>query len=149
MVTQLIHVHVNVARIKHNLTSLPLPPPTHTNIHVLSRYLHPPLPPSLSRYKKMVSEGKPHYSIVGYTTVYAFYAYPDKTRARISQMLVLPLYQRKGHGGVYTYCTSIVLSIVIVLILYHLETTYMYTSLIPGPCVHTCTCIHTFECGRA
>lgn len=34
----------------------------------------------------------------GYTTVYNFYAFPDKTRLRLSQILVLPPYQRQGVG---------------------------------------------------
>jgi len=38
------------------------------------------------------------YSIVGYMTVYQYFAYPNKIRPRISQMLVLPPFQRKGHG---------------------------------------------------
>ena len=53
------------------------------------------------RYHRVETNGKQHYAIMGYTTVYSFYAYPDKTRARISQMLILPPYQRKGHGGLY------------------------------------------------
>ncbi|VVC29550.1 Acyl-CoA N-acyltransferase,Histone acetyl transferase HAT1 N-terminal [Cinara cedri] len=36
------------------------------------------------------------YSPVGYSTVYEYYAYPDKIRPRISQMLILPPFQRKG-----------------------------------------------------
>ena len=35
----------------------------------------------------------------GYTTVYQYYAYPQNTRPRISQMLVLPPFQRKGLGA--------------------------------------------------
>ena len=31
-------------------------------------------------------------------TVYHYYAYPDKFRPRISQMLILPPFQRHGHG---------------------------------------------------
>ncbi|XP_057293831.1 histone acetyltransferase type B catalytic subunit-like [Hydractinia symbiolongicarpus] len=38
------------------------------------------------------------YSIVGYITVYQYFAYPDKYRPRISQMLTLPPYQKSGHG---------------------------------------------------
>ena len=58
-------------------------------------------------YQRALDEGKPQYSIVGYTTVYGFYAYPDKTRARVSQMLILPPYQRKGHGGTYVHVQCI------------------------------------------
>lgn len=35
---------------------------------------------------------------VGFCTVYAFYAYPESTRMRVSQILVLPPYQRQGVG---------------------------------------------------
>lgn len=33
---------------------------------------------------------------LGYCTLYTFYAYPDKKRYRLSQILILPPYQRKG-----------------------------------------------------
>ncbi|CAF0738600.1 unnamed protein product [Didymodactylos carnosus] len=42
--------------------------------------------------------GEQCYGIIGYMTVYLYYAYPDKIRPRISQVLVLPPYQRSGHG---------------------------------------------------
>ena len=35
---------------------------------------------------------------VGFCTVFAFYAYPDRVRLRVSQILVLPPYQRQGAG---------------------------------------------------
>ncbi|XP_042894781.1 histone acetyltransferase type B catalytic subunit [Parasteatoda tepidariorum] len=38
------------------------------------------------------------YPFVGYATVYRYYAYPCKLRPRISQMLVLPQYQKQGLG---------------------------------------------------
>jgi len=38
------------------------------------------------------------YAIAGYATCYRFYAYPDKIRPRISQILVLPPFQRAGLG---------------------------------------------------
>lgn len=37
--------------------------------------------------------------LLGFATVYRFYHYPDTTRLRISQILVLPPYQSQGHGG--------------------------------------------------
>ncbi|XP_071478143.1 histone acetyltransferase type B catalytic subunit-like [Diadema antillarum] len=51
-----------------------------------------------------VFEKYPHneskrYATVGYATVYRYYAYPDKIRPRISQVLVLPPFQRRGHGA--------------------------------------------------
>ncbi|XP_050529877.1 histone acetyltransferase type B catalytic subunit [Daktulosphaira vitifoliae] len=36
------------------------------------------------------------YAPIGYCTIYEYYAYPDKIRPRISQMLILPPFQRKG-----------------------------------------------------
>lgn len=38
------------------------------------------------------------YTPMGFITVYSYYAYPDMKRPRISQVLILPPYQRKGHG---------------------------------------------------
>lgn len=38
------------------------------------------------------------YYFVGYATVYRYYAYPDKTRPRVSQMVILPQYRRNGLG---------------------------------------------------
>lgn len=37
--------------------------------------------------------------LIGYCTCYPFFFYPDKVRMRISQILILPPYQGKGHGG--------------------------------------------------
>ena len=42
---------------------------------------------------------KQRYLTEGYISVYNFYSYPDKTRMRVSQMLILPPYQRHGHGA--------------------------------------------------
>lgn len=38
------------------------------------------------------------YLFAGYATVYRYYAYPDKTRPRVSQMLLLPPYRRNTLG---------------------------------------------------
>lgn len=38
------------------------------------------------------------YYFCGYATVYRYYAYPDKIRPRISQVLILPPYRRNGIG---------------------------------------------------
>lgn len=38
------------------------------------------------------------YYFAGYATVYRYFAYPDKTRPRVSQMLILPPYKRNGLG---------------------------------------------------
>ncbi|XP_070535512.1 histone acetyltransferase type B catalytic subunit-like isoform X2 [Ptychodera flava] len=50
-------------------------------------------------FEKFTVDGAARYSIVGYSTVYKYYAYPNKIRPRVSQMLVLPPYQRQGHGA--------------------------------------------------
>ena len=39
------------------------------------------------------------YAFAGYMTVYNYYAYPDKIRPRISQVLIIPPFQRQGHGA--------------------------------------------------
>jgi len=49
-------------------------------------------------FKKTNISGKNVFEFVGYSTLYNFYHFPDKTRKRISQFLILPLYQRKGLG---------------------------------------------------
>uniref|UniRef100_A0A4W3IWL7 Histone acetyltransferase type B catalytic subunit n=1 Tax=Callorhinchus milii TaxID=7868 RepID=A0A4W3IWL7_CALMI len=50
-------------------------------------------------FEKYLESGSPRYATVGYMTVYNFYAYPDKVRPRIGQMLVLPPFQGEGHGA--------------------------------------------------
>ncbi|XP_043242983.1 histone acetyltransferase type B catalytic subunit-like isoform X1 [Amphibalanus amphitrite] len=45
------------------------------------------------------AEGETRYAIAGYTTVYEYYAYPCNVRPRISQMLVLPPFQKMGLGA--------------------------------------------------
>jgi len=53
-------------------------------------------------FEKSGSPGSERYSIPGYITVYQYYAYgreTNMTRPRISQMLVLPPYQRRGLGS--------------------------------------------------
>ncbi|ORY95418.1 acyl-CoA N-acyltransferase [Syncephalastrum racemosum] len=39
------------------------------------------------------------YHFVGYSTVYPFYYWPENTRMRISQFLILPPFQEQGHGS--------------------------------------------------
>uniref|UniRef100_H2ZHA7 Histone acetyltransferase type B catalytic subunit n=1 Tax=Ciona savignyi TaxID=51511 RepID=H2ZHA7_CIOSA len=56
-------------------------------------------------YEKNADSCGTTYSFVGYSTCYRFYAYPDKIRPRISQVLVLPPYQRQGH------CTELIIAI--------------------------------------
>ena len=38
------------------------------------------------------------YKICGYMSYYSFFHYPDKLRMRISQFLILPPFQKQGHG---------------------------------------------------
>ncbi|KAJ3070706.1 histone acetyltransferase 1 [Podochytrium sp. JEL0797] len=38
------------------------------------------------------------YSLVGFSTAYAFWCFPDSKRMRISQFMVMPPYQKMGHG---------------------------------------------------
>lgn len=47
----------------------------------------------------VTGEGNTRYAIAGYTTVYQYYAYPEHMRPRISQMLVLPPFQKQGLGA--------------------------------------------------
>lgn len=51
---------------------------------------------SYEKYKN--KNGNWCYASVGYTTIYKYFAYPNKTRARVSQMLILPPFQRLGIG---------------------------------------------------
>lgn len=48
--------------------------------------------------RESLSEGNDVYRLLGFCTVYRFYHYPDTTRLRISQILVFPPCQGKGHG---------------------------------------------------
>ncbi|XP_076356515.1 histone acetyltransferase 1 [Tachypleus tridentatus] len=50
-------------------------------------------------FEKLSCDGEPRYCFVGYMTVYRYYAYPNKKRPRISQMLVLPPFQKNGLGA--------------------------------------------------
>uniref|UniRef100_A0A671Q9W4 Histone acetyltransferase type B catalytic subunit n=1 Tax=Sinocyclocheilus anshuiensis TaxID=1608454 RepID=A0A671Q9W4_9TELE len=63
-------------------------------------------------FEKYNKDGETLYATVGYMTVYNYYVYPDKTRPRVSQMLVLLPFQGEGHGAQLLetvhryYCTS-------------------------------------------
>ena len=50
-------------------------------------------------FEKYKSDGDTMYAFAGYMTVYNYYAYPEKVRPRISQVLVMPPFQRQGHGA--------------------------------------------------
>lgn len=49
--------------------------------------------------KYKTPSGDIRYASVGYTTVYLYYSYPENIRPRISQMIVLPPFQRLGVGS--------------------------------------------------
>lgn len=59
----------------------------------------------LTLYSKTSTSGKDVYCIVGFVTAYKYWVYDkyshsvDKSRLRVSQVVVLPPFQRKGHGG--------------------------------------------------
>ncbi|KAK2460635.1 hypothetical protein APHAL10511_007105 [Amanita phalloides] len=51
------------------------------------------------------------YCLVGYSSLYNFYHFPEKVRMRLSQFIILPQYQRHGHGSelykaIYQYVCS-------------------------------------------
>ncbi|XP_022154760.1 histone acetyltransferase type B catalytic subunit [Momordica charantia] len=48
--------------------------------------------------KKNSQLGHTHSTLLGFAALYRFYHYPDSSRLRLSQILVLPPYQRKGFG---------------------------------------------------
>ena len=50
-------------------------------------------------YEKQSYNAAVRYVTMGYLSVYNYYAYPDKTRSRISQVLVFPKFQHAGHGA--------------------------------------------------
>lgn len=52
---------------------------------------------SFEKYK--TPNGDIRYASVGYTTVYLYFSYPENIRPRISQMFVLPPFQRIGVGS--------------------------------------------------
>ncbi|XP_061336568.1 histone acetyltransferase type B catalytic subunit-like [Gastrolobium bilobum] len=43
-------------------------------------------------------QGEMQCRLIGFTAVYRFYHYPDGSRLRLSQILVLPPYEHKGYG---------------------------------------------------
>ncbi|XP_022068909.2 histone acetyltransferase type B catalytic subunit, partial [Acanthochromis polyacanthus] len=50
-------------------------------------------------FEKYNKDGETLYATVGYMTVYNYYVYPDKTRPRVSQMLIMPPFQGEGVGA--------------------------------------------------
>ncbi|KAI6679589.1 hypothetical protein NL676_033470 [Syzygium grande] len=49
-------------------------------------------------HKTSDQQGNFQDRLLGFAAVYRFYRYPDSSRLRLGQILVLPLYQRKGYG---------------------------------------------------
>ncbi|KAL6974676.1 histone acetyltransferase [Sarracenia purpurea var. burkii] len=48
--------------------------------------------------KKIDQQGDNQLKLLGFAAIYRFYHYPDSSRLRLSQILVLPPYQHKGYG---------------------------------------------------
>ncbi|KAJ7702203.1 histone acetyltransferase type B catalytic subunit [Mycena rosella] len=65
-------------------------------------------------YEKRKRRNAPNvttYHFVGYSSLYPFYCFPEKIRLRLSQFVILPPYQRAGHGSeLYTSIYQYVLS---------------------------------------
>ena len=51
-------------------------------------------------YEKYTSASSPQkrYAFAGYMSVYRFYAYPENVRPRVSQLVILPPFQKMGHA---------------------------------------------------
>ncbi len=51
-------------------------------------------------YEKYSSASSPNkrFAFAGYMSVYKFYAYPEHVRPRVSQMVILPPFQKMGHA---------------------------------------------------
>ncbi|XP_022730343.1 histone acetyltransferase type B catalytic subunit-like [Durio zibethinus] len=49
--------------------------------------------------KKIDQSENTQHSLLGFAALYRFYRYPDGSRLRLSQILVLPPYQHKGYGS--------------------------------------------------
>jgi len=65
-------------------------------------------------YEKRKRRGDPGvatYHFAGYSSLYPFYCFPERIRLRLSQFVILPPYQRHGHGSaLYTAIYQRVLS---------------------------------------
>jgi len=55
-------------------------------------------------FEKYRVDGETMYAFVGYMTVYNYYAYPARIRPRISQVLIMPPFQRHGHAAQLVQC---------------------------------------------
>jgi histone acetyltransferase 1 len=57
------------------------------------------MPDQLIPFWHSYERRKETYSFVGYTSLYRFFYYPDTTRLRLSQCIILPPFQGSGHGA--------------------------------------------------
>ncbi|KAG1808512.1 acyl-CoA N-acyltransferase [Suillus variegatus] len=53
----------------------------------------------VSYEKRKRQDGTKTYHFIGYSSVYKFYCFPEKHRLRLSQFVIVPLYQHRGHGS--------------------------------------------------
>ncbi|OJA07596.1 hypothetical protein AZE42_06279 [Rhizopogon vesiculosus] len=61
--------------------------------------------------KRKRQSGTETYHFIGYSSLYNFYCFPEKLRMRLSQFVIIPPYQRHGHGSelynaIYNYVLS-------------------------------------------
>ncbi|GAV62183.1 MOZ_SAS domain-containing protein/Hat1_N domain-containing protein [Cephalotus follicularis] len=49
--------------------------------------------------KNVDQQGEIQHRLLGFAALYRFYHYPESSRLRLSQILVLPIHQRKGYGS--------------------------------------------------
>lgn len=67
--------------------------------HISLTSLSPFSPSPDFRFRKHKKPEGNQYAPVGYATFYPFFNYPESVRVRISQFIIFPPYQRKGHGS--------------------------------------------------
>lgn len=65
----------------------------------------------LEKRRRKDATRTPVYHFVGYSSLYPFFYWPDKTRLRLSQFIILPPFQKQGHGSqlyraIYNYVLS-------------------------------------------
>ncbi|XP_058822676.1 histone acetyltransferase type B catalytic subunit [Topomyia yanbarensis] len=65
-------------------------------IDAFSRVEHDPLWMFFTVYEKYEEDGEVRYATAGYFTVYQYYSYPQNIRPRVSQILILPPFQKLG-----------------------------------------------------
>ncbi|KAJ8589991.1 histone acetyltransferase type B catalytic subunit [Rhizopogon salebrosus TDB-379] len=61
--------------------------------------------------KRKRQSGTKTYHFIGYSSLYNFYCFPEMLRMRLSQFIIIPPYQRQGHGSelynaIYNYVLS-------------------------------------------